>query len=105
MDIFADNHLFESRDALEAEKLRLSVLYENIKLEHSTCQGEADGSSSTDSKYKDKIQRLEKKILAQQEELTELLRRKGENAQQIIDLNNKLSEMQKELNAKTRRSV
>lgn len=38
------------------------------------------------------MQTLEKKLLAQQEELTELHKRKGENAQKIVDLNAKLLE-------------
>jgi autophagy-related protein 16 len=36
-------------------------------------------------------------LLHQQEELTELHRRKGENAQQLIDLNHKLQEKEKQL--------
>jgi autophagy-related protein 16-1 len=43
---------------------------------------------------------LEKKLLAQQEELTDLHKRKGENSQNIIDLNQKLTDQQKVLNDK-----
>lgn len=42
------------------------------------------------------IATLEKKLLAQQEELTDLHKRKGEHSQMIVDLNLKV-EQQKEL--------
>lgn len=56
--------------------------------------------SSTEIRLNDTIELLKHKLLAQQEELTELLRRKGENAQNIIDLNNKLQEKEKDLDEK-----
>jgi autophagy-related protein 16-1 len=46
------------------------------------------------------VQQLEKKLLAQQEELTELHKRKGENSQNIIDLNEQLKVQQKTLATK-----
>jgi autophagy-related protein 16-1 len=46
------------------------------------------------------VQQLEKKLLTQQEELTELHKRKGENSQNIIDLNEQLKVQQKTLAAK-----
>lgn len=53
-------------------------------------------SGTSQSKSNDKqIQQLEQKLLHQQEELTELHRRKGENAQQLIDLNHRLNEQLK----------
>lgn len=48
---------------------------------------------------------LEARLLKQAEELATLHKRKGENAQQIVDLNNKLQEMMKELQAKETRSI
>lgn len=48
----------------------------------------------------ERIQALEQKILAQQEELTSLHRRRGESAQQIISLNAKVHEQEKSLQAK-----
>lgn len=67
-----------------------------------------NGSSNLaagDSKLHERIQHLEQKLLTQQEELTELHRRKGENAQQIIDLNVKLQEKEKQLAIKEVRYV
>lgn len=43
------------------------------------------------------IQALEKKVLAQQEELTDLHKRKGEHSQMVITLNQKLTELQRTL--------
>lgn len=78
--------------SIQNEKLRISGLGNN--------EGNAGNNSSGDSKVQDqRLQVLEQKLLAQQEELTELHRRKGENAQQIIDLNKKLQEKEKQLAA------
>lgn len=44
-----------------------------------------------------KIQSLEKKLLTQQEELTEMHKRKGENSQMIIDMNIRMNELDKKL--------
>lgn len=43
---------------------------------------------------------LEQKIYSLQEELTNLHRRKGEHAQQIVDLTSKLQETEKNLSTK-----
>lgn len=43
---------------------------------------------------------LEARLLKQAEELAMLHKRKGEHTQQIVDLNNKLQEITKELQAK-----
>lgn len=43
---------------------------------------------------------MEQKILVQQEELTSLHRRRGENAQQIMSLNEKVHDLEKQLQAK-----
>lgn len=40
-----------------------------------------------------KVQALEKRLLSQQEELTDLHKRKGENSQMIVDLNVKLEKL------------
>lgn len=48
----------------------------------------------------ERIQALEQKILAQQEELTSLHRRRGESAQQIINLNAKVHDQEKCLQTK-----
>lgn len=68
--------------------MQLSIQNEKLRLE---------GDGGGDSRLQEKIQILEQKLLSQQEELTELHRRKGENSQQIIDLNAKLQEKEKVL--------
>ncbi|XP_055716111.1 autophagy-related protein 16-1 isoform X2 [Phlebotomus papatasi] len=85
----ANNRLFDSNVQLQMENLRLSVDNEQLRsgAGHSASSGSAASSS--------KIQALEKKLMTQQEELTELHKRKGENAQMIVDLNVKLAEMTK----------
>ena len=60
-------------------------------------------SSSSDVMLNERVQHFEQKLLAQQEELTELHRRKGENAQQIIDLNVKVQDKDRELISKENR--
>lgn len=52
-----------------------------------------------------KISQLEKKLLTQQEELTELHKRKGENSQMIVDLSLKLDKQNKVLAEKDARLV
>lgn len=101
--IVLDNKLFDNANALRAENLHLSVQIEKLKFEGASSHVGNGTSSSGDSKLHDRIQHLEQKLMAQQEELTELHRRKGENAQQIIDLNAKLQEKEKQLAAKDAR--
>lgn len=52
-------------------------------------------SNGTSAASAAKISQLESKLLAQQEQLTDLHKRKGENAQMIIDLNLKLEKQNK----------
>jgi autophagy-related protein 16 len=59
---------------------------QNIQLESQVIRGNSGG----DLLLSEKVSNLEQKLLMQQEELTELHRRRGENAQMIIDLNAKL---------------
>lgn len=91
---FSDNRLFDSSNALRGENLHLTIQYEKLRQENFELQHR---SGQSDGKPNEKIQALEQKLLHQQEELTELHRRKGENAQQLIDLNNKLQEKEKQL--------
>lgn len=75
---------------LKHENLQLSIQNEKLRLDDDKgCVGGGDG------RLAEKIQILEQKLLVQQEELTDLHRRKGENSQQIIDLNLKLQEKEK----------
>ncbi|GAB0091491.1 Autophagy-related protein 16 [Sergentomyia squamirostris] len=85
----ANNRLFDANVQLQQENLRLSVDNEQLR---SGAGFSGDGGNSAASA---KIQALEKKLLTQQEELTELHKRKGENAQKIVDLNVKLGEVEK----------
>ncbi|XP_063906656.1 autophagy-related protein 16-1 isoform X2 [Zophobas morio] len=82
------NKIFDAVNALKHENLQLSIQNEKLRLD-------GDRAGGGDSRLHEKIQCLEQKLLTQQEELTELHRRKGENSQQIIDLNAKLQEKEK----------
>lgn len=86
---FSDNQLFDTTLSLRNENLHLTIQNEKLRQE---CQ-----SPSTYGADFTKISALEHKILSQQEELTELHKRRGENAQLLIDLNNKLQEKDKQL--------
>lgn len=96
---FSDNKLFENANTLRSENLQLSIQVEKLK----SCSinvGNSSGLSGNEVKLTERIQHLEHKVLNQQEELTDLHKRKGENAQQIIDLNAKLQDMEKLLAVK-----
>lgn len=80
------------------ENIQLSVQNEKLRLCNTGIEATGSANSSGECKaHEQKLQILEQKLLAQQEELTELHRRKGENAQQIIDLNKKLQDKEKQL--------
>lgn len=74
---------------------------QNVQLESQIIRGNTGG----DFVYSEKISTLEQKLLLQQEELTELHRRRGENAQMIIDLNAKLQLNEQTLTSKNHRCV
>ncbi|KAL1506114.1 hypothetical protein ABEB36_005538 [Hypothenemus hampei] len=96
-DLIAEhNKIFETVNALRHENFQLSIQNEKLRTEGI---GERPGSSAETRLYEE-IQQLKQKLLVQAEELTELHRRKGENAQQIIDLNNKLQEQEKLITVK-----
>lgn len=57
--------------------------------------GIATPSNGTSAAAAAKISQLESKLLTQQEQLTDLHKRKGENSQMIIDLNLKLEKQNK----------
>lgn len=96
------NKIFESANALRSENLQLSIQNEKLRTENALqlTGGSSSGGGSSDSKLLERIQHLEQKLLAQAEELTELHRRKGENAQQIIDLNAKVLEKDRVISQK-----
>jgi autophagy-related protein 16-1 len=68
---------------------------ENEKLRNGL--GFGDGASTA------KIQALEKKLLAKQEELTDMHKRKGDNQAMIIEMNSRNEKLQKLLDAKNNR--
>lgn len=80
------NKIFENFNTLCSDNLQLTIQNEKLRSEGRSSLG-SNSSSLSDVRLQEKIQQLEQKLLSQAEELTELHRRKGENAQQIIDLN------------------
>uniref|UniRef100_A0A182SDY7 WD_REPEATS_REGION domain-containing protein n=1 Tax=Anopheles maculatus TaxID=74869 RepID=A0A182SDY7_9DIPT len=103
--IHYNNRLVDTAAILRQENLDLKI---DRKIRDSVnVAGSAGGSGTgfgTDAAAKTsaKIQSLEKKVLAQQEELTELHKRKGENSQMVITLNQKLADLQQLLAEKER---
>lgn len=84
-----DNRLLDTTLELKALNLKLSV--ENEQLRSGSVAPSNGNSAATTAK----ISQLESKLLTQQEQLTDLHKRKGENAQMIIDLNLKLEKQNK----------
>ncbi|XP_043789303.1 autophagy-related protein 16 isoform X1 [Apis laboriosa] len=83
------NRLFESANTLRGENIQLTIANETLRRE--AASGTPGLSVNAD---------LEARLLKQAEELATLHKRKGEHTQQIVDLNNKLQEMIKELQVK-----
>uniref|UniRef100_A0A0A1WGN6 Autophagy-related protein 16 n=1 Tax=Zeugodacus cucurbitae TaxID=28588 RepID=A0A0A1WGN6_ZEUCU len=79
--ILQNNRLIDQASQLKAENLKISVENEQLRTALST----GGGKDATGAQLA--IAALEKKLLAQQEELTDLHKRKGENSQMIVDLN------------------
>ncbi|XP_055587932.1 autophagy-related protein 16-1 [Uranotaenia lowii] len=101
-DIIAYNHrLFDTAAKLRQENLELKI---DKKIRDSTGSGATAGGDLA-AITNAQIQSLEKKILAQQEELTDLHKRKGEHSQMVITLNQKLTELQRTLTEKERALV
>uniref|UniRef100_A0A8D8DWH7 Autophagy-related protein 16-1 n=1 Tax=Culex pipiens TaxID=7175 RepID=A0A8D8DWH7_CULPI len=106
-DIIAfNNRLFDTATKLRQENLELKI---DKKIRDSSA-GLVGGGAGSDHLQltaitNAQIQSLEKKCLAQQEELTELHKRKGEHSQMIITLNQKLTECQRALGEKERALV
>lgn len=78
---------------LKADKLRISVENEQLR------SAVANNSGPTGNLA---FLTLEKKLLSQQEELTDLHKRKGENSQRIVDLNIRIEELTAQINDKDR---
>lgn len=95
-DIIAfQSRLFDNVNTLKNENLQLTLLNERIRFTGTDSVLAGTGTASTE-----RIQALEQKILIQQEELTSMHRRRGENAQQIMSLNEKVHDLEKQLQAK-----
>ncbi|XP_073952407.1 autophagy-related 16 isoform X2 [Choristoneura fumiferana] len=89
------SRLFDNVNTLKNENLQLTLVNERIRFSSTdTLLSGAGGASS------ERVQALEQKILAQQEELTSLHRTRGESSQQIINLNAKVHDLEKQLQAK-----
>ncbi|KAK9505821.1 hypothetical protein O3M35_009796 [Rhynocoris fuscipes] len=91
--IAAHNRLFESYNVLRLENMQISVQNEKLRCERMSVDMTNIGSGFL-AIPANKIAQLESKLLAQQEELTELHKKKGENAQMVVDLNKKLQEQE-----------
>ncbi|KAJ8719016.1 hypothetical protein PYW07_016572 [Mythimna separata] len=89
------SRLFDNVNTLKNENLQLTLLNERIRF-----TGTDSVLSGTGTASNERIQALEQKILIQQEELTSMHRRRGENAQQIMSLNEKVHDLEKQLQAK-----
>ncbi|XP_069357287.1 autophagy-related protein 16 isoform X2 [Maniola hyperantus] len=95
-DIIAfQSRLFDNVNTLKNENLQLTLLNERIRFSTTESVLNSGGGVSNE-----RIQALEQKILLQQEELTSLHRRRGESSQQIINLNARVHDLEKNLQAK-----
>ncbi|XP_032515642.1 autophagy-related protein 16 isoform X2 [Danaus plexippus] len=94
-DIIAfQSRLFDNVSTLKNENLQLTLMNERMRYSNN------ESVSSGGNPSFEKIQAMEQRILAQQEELTSLHRTRGENAQEIINLNARVRELEKSLQSK-----
>jgi len=91
-------------DALKSQNLQLTLEAERLRQLGADRQAAGDNLIGNVDRNPTIIA-LEQKIYKLQEDLTDSLRRKGENAQKIIDLNNLLQEKEKEITRLTLRVV
>ncbi len=96
-DVVAAHHaLLEKADVLDAENKQLRFNYERLKVEAAAGGGSAEAAANAAE-----VAELRAKLLKLQEELTDLHRRKGENAQQVIDLSAAAKDLERQLGEKT----
>lgn len=97
-----NNRLAEQNGALQVENSRLTFLTERLR--NATGEVHSGGTSLEQAKGNEsvlaEVSALEKKLFRVQEELTEMHRRKGENAQKIIDQAAVIQSQEKTLNEK-----
>ncbi|XP_070538023.1 autophagy-related protein 16-1-like isoform X2 [Ptychodera flava] len=96
------NKIFEGTDSMRSQNFQLQIQVEKLKQENLDLQVkvETGGNNEGGKASNEKIQSLEQKLFKLQEELTEMHRRKGENAQQFINVSHQLQEREKELSSK-----
>ncbi|XP_006819147.1 autophagy-related protein 16-1-like [Saccoglossus kowalevskii] len=98
------NKIFEGVDSMRTQNVALQIQVERLKQENLDLNLKSETSSSGNGgggkASNEKIQSLEQKLFKLQEELTEMHRRKGENAQQLIDVSHELQEKEKLLTSK-----
>ncbi|XP_068685907.1 autophagy-related protein 16-1-like [Montipora foliosa] len=100
------NKLFEYADTSKSRVVQLEIQVVQLQQEKLELQGRVQELSSTggggggSGNGSEKIASLEQKLFKLQEELTELHRQKGENAQKLMELNNVLREKEHELSVK-----
>uniref|UniRef100_A0A182NGA6 WD_REPEATS_REGION domain-containing protein n=1 Tax=Anopheles dirus TaxID=7168 RepID=A0A182NGA6_9DIPT len=102
--IHYNNRLFDTAAKLRQENLDLKIdkkIRDSVNVAGSAGSGTGFGTDVA-AITNAQIQSLEKKVLAQQEELTDLHKRKGEHSQMVITLNQKLTELQRLLAEKER---
>ncbi|KAJ8031113.1 Autophagy-related protein 16-1 [Holothuria leucospilota] len=98
-----DSHrrISQQLEQQRATNLELQGSVQALKKENLEMQIKADsGIDSSNQKPGDKVSALEKKVVKLLEELTDLHRSRGENAQTIINLNQRVKELEKEVQAK-----
>ncbi|XP_077513346.1 autophagy-related 16 isoform X2 [Amblyomma americanum] len=95
--ILFSTQLFERVDALRADNVQLTVQKERLQQENLQLQMNSESSMGKPRAA------LEAKVYQLQEEMTELLRRKSEHSQQLIDVKNSLEEKERQLHQKEAR--
>ena len=114
--IASHSRLHSSTDALRAQNVTLTLEVERLRQINADLRSKSGAASGLGSASDSgdaaaagvpstTVTALEHKIYKLQEDLTDSLRRKGENAQKIIDLNNLLQEKEKEINKLTLKLV
>lgn len=93
--IEAHNKLFEENENFQIANNSLTYVNERLKEENVKLRPSSSPVNSAQTN--ETIQELQQKMFSIQEELTEMHRRKGENAQQVIDLSSAVKQNEKDL--------